>query len=934
MSRVTDDMRRKAEDQLQKYIDYLEKCKEWNQNEEIEEISNDIEDYCSLICGGDNDKRENNQDFKIYFTISGISKDFKKFQKNKCGFWIKFSGDLSLKKAKDIFVNGSVELLWTYYEKIFNVKLVSDRTEKRFKQEIFNLFKSKEKESDEDVFNSAIKLLASNSGSGDNVEIRYSKEKISEYTFYLEELKKAKKELDSEILIRYLSGEGYNRVNLDIRKEIENVYKVVSPEMYKNGRFPSDVKYAPYLMQQAAINIILDDKDRDLEVQSVNGPPGTGKTTLIKEVIASSITRQAEHLIEILDRGPKGMEDLPEKIWKDNILITSSNNSAVNNIVEELPKKANISEKFHQLAFDVDYFSNENQGYWALISAAGGRQANLDDLKLKLDNILEELDKAKFSIAEWVSAKNGWRSTKTEIDKIRRCFKRIKVLSDRNIIISKRILDINKEIESKESRLEDIYNDLDYVGYSEYIKNPVKSINSMLFKTKKSLLWSFFKIFSKNYFKNIKDLKFKKEKYLTLQKELVLITQNLDRLNNELSEKDAELKTNINDIETIKNKDLDSEGSYDNFYHLGTYEDINFDNPWTNERLRELQTKLFLESLRIRKLFLIKNKQFIKRIMTDKDNLFSDAKLFRWLNFIIPVISSTTASVQSMMKINEDTTDKKYVGHLIIDETGQVNPWALVGSIFRSKKVTAVGDPKQIEPIVNEGPEGTNLFESYNIKIGESAQTKFDQISKYGFQGSQERIGIPLWVHRRCGSPMFDICNELSYENNMVQGSGIKKSNGYWYDSDESDFDKIFKNLEFVISDIEGLQRNYKFENNDIFIITPFLNLKNRLKSHFIKKGCDKTLINNVIGTTHTFQGKETKVVIYVLGITSDPNSKEARSNKGSIRWVLGDQNPNIINVAVSRAKEVFAMLGSKKAAESIGKSRTTELLLKHLEPK
>ena len=56
------------------------------------------------------------------------------------------------------------------------------------------------------------------------------------------------------------------------------------------GKWPS--RYMPALMQQIAINIAISNRQRGIfeesgNVFSVNGPPGTGKTTLLKEIIAN-----------------------------------------------------------------------------------------------------------------------------------------------------------------------------------------------------------------------------------------------------------------------------------------------------------------------------------------------------------------------------------------------------------------------------------------------------------------------------------------------------------------------------------------------------------------------------------------------------------------------------------------------------------------------
>ena len=54
-------------------------------------------------------------------------------------------------------------------------------------------------------------------------------------------------------------------------------------------------------------------------------------------------------------------------------------------------------------------------------------------------------------------------------------------------------------------------------------------------------------------------------------------------------------------------------------------------------------------------------------------------------------------------------------------------------------------------------------------------------------------------------------------------------------------------------------------------------------------------------GTIHTFQGKEADEVLIVLGC-------DAQSGRGAAGWV--GQKPNIINVAVSRAKYRLGVIG------------------------
>ena len=65
--------------------------------------------------------------------------------------------------------------------------------------------------------------------------------------------------------------------------------------------------------------------------------------------------------------------------------------------------------------------------------------------------------------------------------------------------------------------------------------------------------------------------------------------------------------------------------------------------------------------------------------------------------------------------------------------------------------------------------------------------------------------------------------------------------------------------------------------------------------------------IKTSIGTVHTFQGKEADIVYFVCGtdITTD----------GAANWSCS--KPNILNVAVTRAKKEFYIIGDSKRFQS-----------------
>ena len=100
-----------------------------------------------------------------------------------------------------------------------------------------------------------------------------------------------------------------------------------------------------------------------------------------------------------------------------------------------------------------------------------------------------------------------------------------------------------------------------------------------------------------------------------------------------------------------------------------------------------------------------------------------------------------------------------------------------------------------------------------------------------------------------------------------------------------------------------------KTENSlpDVFFISPFREVSSQLKVLFKKKlktsGTAAETINELmprIGTVHSFQGKEAKIVVFVLGCDF--------STSGGAAWA--GAKPNLVNVAVTRARQFLYVIG------------------------
>ena len=227
-----------------------------------------------------------------------------------------------------------------------------------------------------------------------------------------------------------------------------------------------------------------------------------------------------------------------------------------------------------------------------------------------------------------------------------------------------------------------------------------------------------------------------------------------------------------------------------------------------------------------------------------------------------------------------------------------------------------VGDPSQIKPVLGLEPRILAMLGKH-FKVGEkylsesaSVQTLVDSASHYGFYKDKEQtdwIGIPLWVHRRCKYPMFNISNELSYGGLMVQGNKSEGKTG-WYDIKGKAKDKYVKEQgEFLKQKILKMAK----ENPDIldkdkpdivYVISPFKHVASELAKELKKIGFTRSKNGKPtnIGTIHTFQGKEAPIVFMVLGAD--------KVSAGAASWAV--QEPNMMNVASTRAKKEFYVIG------------------------
>ncbi|MGW0024433.1 AAA domain-containing protein [Rhodococcus sp. NPDC003383] len=166
------------------------------------------------------------------------------------------------------------------------------------------------------------------------------------------------------------------------------------------GRWPSKPEHPLALGQQFAVNTIMDELHSGAGIFAVNGPPGTGKSTLLRDLVAAIVVERADRLAALANPA-EAFAATPHR-WKTGdytrivqrwtepfhgfeMVVASSNNGAVENISFEMPAADAIDGE----RFEIDYFTDiatallnvdaagdaEPARAWALTAARLGRKS-------------------------------------------------------------------------------------------------------------------------------------------------------------------------------------------------------------------------------------------------------------------------------------------------------------------------------------------------------------------------------------------------------------------------------------------------------------------------------------------------------------------------------------------------------------------------------
>ncbi|ALJ20122.1 DEAD/DEAH box helicase [Microbacterium sp. No. 7] len=245
-------------------------------------------------------------------------------------------------------------------------------------------------------------------------------------SFFLDDLAAVREEVVGgrrmgDAFASYLTTDGAldRAERVDVIRTRDAADRGVAVERLPKGRWPSDPAHGLSLRQQFAVNHALADVAPARGLMGVNGPPGTGKTTMLRDVLAGNVVERARRLASLArsedaftstthlwtsgDGHRRAVRQLRPELTGYEMVVVSANNAAVENVTAEIPAQGAIHSRWHD---EADYFADIATEVLADVDAQNGHAPEARAWGLVAARLGNKRNRSSFRSAFWFDKKD------------------------------------------------------------------------------------------------------------------------------------------------------------------------------------------------------------------------------------------------------------------------------------------------------------------------------------------------------------------------------------------------------------------------------------------------------------------------------------------------------------------------------------------------
>ena len=253
----------------------------------------------------------------------------------------------------------------------------------------------------------------------------------------------------------------------------------------------------------------------------------------------------------------------------------------------------------------------------------------------------------------------------------------------------------------------------------------------------------------------------------------------------------------------------------------------------------------------------------------------------------------------------------------IIDEASQCNIAHILPVAYRAKRLLVVGDPNQLPPIVQVGRKTVDsIADLSEMKPILEMNSGLDFLEGSAYFGFEKSIGIEnvilLNEHYRCHPKIARWFNQAFYGSSLTVMTDISEMKDdmrgvSWIDV-EGIANRPSSKRSWIntgeIREAVSIIRSCIVDGLSIGVVSPFsaqaAAITRAVESEFSAELLAE--VDFTSGTSHRFQGDERDIIIFSSCVAPGMSEQSAK-------WV--EKERNLINVAVSRARQRLVVLGN-----------------------